>query len=501
MEKIISWFGGRNYALAALLIFLIAAFLRLYKLEEFATFLGDQGRDAIIMKNIATFKDLPALGPITSVGSVYLGPFYYYLMAPWLLLFGLNPVGPAYGVAFISIIGIILQYFAVKDVTDRLTALLSILFTTFSWVLIEYARFSWNPNLLAPIAFFAMYALVKAVRTNRIIWYLLLGGLVSCALQLHYLSLFLLPFSAIIVLYYAVKDKKTKWSRKLVNIFAAGLSFGAVYAPFILFEFIHQFPNTNSLLRFVTDNNTRESASKINEAVDTTIKVFTYSFQIDLAQNGGAAAAVVTAVIYIVILWWNHNRVKKSDNAMMVFAAAFFVLLLGTSLYHGTKYPHYLGSLYILLYVLTAYILRLGIKYAGGKIGTALSAMFILGFIVLNGTHFIFLWQANGGHNQIARSRAVSRAVADMKPRAPYTLTSSPQAYTDYPYRYYLDAWGLKPVPKEEDSYIETKDLFVLCDEKCEPMQDSQWAIAHFSPKKITDEKKVEGVYIYRLTK
>ena len=100
--KIFSLFGGKWWTLAVMILTAIALFLRLDSIYETVTFLGDQGRDAIIMRNIATLRDLPALGPITSVGSVYLGPLYYYLMAPWLLLSGFNAVGPAIGIARFS---------------------------------------------------------------------------------------------------------------------------------------------------------------------------------------------------------------------------------------------------------------------------------------------------------------------------------------------------------------------------------------------------------------
>ena len=68
-------------------MFFCGIFLRFYRFSDFATFLGDQGRDAIIIKRMLTFEHLPAIGAPTSVGQVYLGPFYYYFIAPWLLLF------------------------------------------------------------------------------------------------------------------------------------------------------------------------------------------------------------------------------------------------------------------------------------------------------------------------------------------------------------------------------------------------------------------------------
>src|SRR3989304_699109 len=87
----------KNWILISSLI--IGVFLLFYRLENFVTFLGDQGRDAIVVKRILTGEHLPAIGAPTSVGQVYLGPFYYYFITPWLALFNFDPAGLAFGVA------------------------------------------------------------------------------------------------------------------------------------------------------------------------------------------------------------------------------------------------------------------------------------------------------------------------------------------------------------------------------------------------------------------
>src|SRR3990167_886072 len=115
-----------------ILILLFGILLRFYQLEEFITFLGDQGRDAIVLKRIVTFEHFPAIGAPTSVGQVFLGPFYYYFIAPWLWLTQLNPLGPALGVATFSSLLILINYFAVKDLFDRTTALISSTLITLS---------------------------------------------------------------------------------------------------------------------------------------------------------------------------------------------------------------------------------------------------------------------------------------------------------------------------------------------------------------------------------
>ncbi|MDZ7586952.1 MAG: hypothetical protein U0946_04300, partial [Patescibacteria group bacterium] len=62
----------------------LGAILRFYRLPQTLQFLGDQGRDALVLKDLVVNFNLPFIGPITSVGGFYLGPLYYYLMAPFL---------------------------------------------------------------------------------------------------------------------------------------------------------------------------------------------------------------------------------------------------------------------------------------------------------------------------------------------------------------------------------------------------------------------------------
>ena len=68
-----------------LLIILTASFLRLYKIGAYMTFLGDEGRDVIVAREILS-GNLTLLGPRASAGDFFLGPIYYYMIAPFLFL-------------------------------------------------------------------------------------------------------------------------------------------------------------------------------------------------------------------------------------------------------------------------------------------------------------------------------------------------------------------------------------------------------------------------------
>ena len=84
------------------LILILASFLRLNKISDYMTFLGDEGRDVLVVREILR-GDLTLLGPRASAADFYLGPIYYYFMAPFLFFSNYHPVGPAIMVALFGI--------------------------------------------------------------------------------------------------------------------------------------------------------------------------------------------------------------------------------------------------------------------------------------------------------------------------------------------------------------------------------------------------------------
>lgn len=84
-------FSKKPEVLLLLLIFLSAFLLRWFKLSDNLFFGFEQGRDAFIIENIYRLKDFVLTGPSTSIGGVFHGSYYYYLMAiPYFLSSG-NP--------------------------------------------------------------------------------------------------------------------------------------------------------------------------------------------------------------------------------------------------------------------------------------------------------------------------------------------------------------------------------------------------------------------------
>src|SRR5687768_8553904 len=123
MYKISSWIKKNKTEFVLLLgILLIAAVFRLWRIDEYLPFLGDEGRDVRVVRRFLTDFDLMFIGPRTSIGDMYLGSAYYYLIAPFLLLFNFSPTGPAVFVALLSVATVFLIWYIAREWFGKMAA-------------------------------------------------------------------------------------------------------------------------------------------------------------------------------------------------------------------------------------------------------------------------------------------------------------------------------------------------------------------------------------------
>src|SRR3990167_7088320 len=457
-KKSLEFFRKDKTLWLAVLLFAIAVFLRFYHFSEFVTFLGDQGRDAIVLKRILTFEHFPAIGAPTSVGQVYLGPFYYYFIAPWLLLFNFNPIGPAVGVAILSSIFILVNYIVVKKLFDRIVGLISSTLLTFSFVLIEFSRFSWNPNLLPLFSLLTAYATIFAVKRQKKLFYILAGSFFSFTIQLHYLALFLAP-PIVVIFAWELWEHKKEWKQSLKNIFASIMSFVFFSSPLLIFDLRHDFLNSKNFM-----------------------KVF--QTQLNIILLG-------LLLFMLFVLFFLH--VKKNRN--LAYIALFFLLsLIGLSFYSGPKYPHYFGAVYPFYFILVGYLLANLFK---SRLSIPIFFVFMALYIFFNGENYYYF--SHKGSDQIGRAQKIAVAVQNSITKKKFSVTALPNQYSDATYRYFLELLGVRPL--EKDTLEPSQELFVICEGVCKPIGNPQWDIAYFEPKKVEETKKIfDPLIMYRLS-
>ena len=168
------------------LILSLSAFVRFYNLDKLAFFTYDQARDALYIKRIIVDHKLRLISTQSSVPGLYNGPAYYYLMAPFLWLFKLNPIGIDFGVAFFNLLAVFLFYILAKKLTSNflISGLITMVFS-FQPQIVFQSRFGWNPNLLPFFSLLFVFSFWLLVKGKDWAW-LVLSFSLAIMLQLHY---------------------------------------------------------------------------------------------------------------------------------------------------------------------------------------------------------------------------------------------------------------------------------------------------------------------------
>jgi len=473
-----------------IIILLVGVFLRFYRLNDFAMFLSDQGRDAIIIKRILTGEHFPAIGAPTSVGQVYLGPFYYYFIAPWLFFFNFQPVGLAYGVAFFSSLFLLINFIVVKKIINEKTAYLSTFFLTLSSTLVDFSRFSWNPNLLPLFSFLTAYFTIESFRTKKWYFFALTGAFLSFSIQLHYLALILCLPIALIYLFDFIKEIKkhnNEIVKQFVNYLLTFFSFVFFTFPLIIYDLRHNFLNSKNFIKLF-ESSKSFTTSKLDNLLNTFISLNKFSLNISLNFWQAILLLIIIVLSGLIIL-------SRSKSQIKIFVIFFFTSFLGISLYSGPKFAHYLGFIYPFYYLLIGYFLS---EISNDSLGKTIIVVFIIMFALLNFQKFSFINSVAA--NQIGHTEIVSNFLAEKINHQPFNIATWPVEFSEDSYLYFLELKGLRPADRQKIEI--TNQMFVLCNkDPCQIINSPSWNISMFGKAKITNQWKVEDVKIYKLVR
>jgi hypothetical protein len=322
----------------------VGIFLRIYRLPTTVMFQGDQGRDAIIVKHLIIDHHPPLLGPVTSVGNMYLGPFYYYFMAPWLLLTYPNPIGPAYGIALISILTLPLIYLVGKDMIGRGGAIVALLLMALADPVVLSSRFSWNPNLAPIVSLGIIWAMFQTIKYRRYQYLLLASVAFGILTQLHYLALIMGPF---ILGWWIFSFLKFPHDRRQLFKYTVGaiIIYLLSWIPLVIFDLTHQGLIRTSFLAFFFSP--EEHLQPINQLLTTIKEMEGRALQLLVQVWGGLNYWFNRILVYIAVItigWLTYIRKLNYQNNIGFIMVTFGVVLTISlsALYQGTIFNHYL---------------------------------------------------------------------------------------------------------------------------------------------------------------
>ncbi len=513
MKKIRSWIKeNRLEAVILTSIVLLAAFFRLYRVSEYMTFLGDEGRDVIIVRRLLTNFDPILIGPGTSIGNMYLGPIYYYLMAPFLLLANFSPVGPAVFIALLGVATCVFVWFVSREWFGKIAAMIALLLYSISPVVINYSRSSWNPNIMPFFALLTIYSVWRLWRYSELKWVIICMISFAFTLQSHYLGLLLGPVVVFFWLLVFLKIRKQKSGRKAVKgkflkyTLLGGLFFATLMSPLVIFDARHGWQNFSAIRTFFLERQTTVSArpwSALPKFLPLTRKIVTRLLGGTNEILGKWLMVVFGAGVLWIVSKFISLGVKDKKNA------AFFLLsvwlgfaFLGLGLYKQEIYDHYYGFFFPAPFL-----------FVGGVVQTFLEKRRFSLFHVLLGVFFAVLVFANLAVNpliyppnrQMQRAESVAERIRAEARGERFNLAVIAERNYEDGYQYFLEKWrqpvyDIDPLKLEETL---ATTLFVVCElpkEKCDPTHNPKAEIANFGWSKVDGEWQVSGVTVYKLT-
>lgn len=469
-------------------VLILAAFLRFYQLSGYMTFLGDEGRDAIVIKNMLVGHHFPLIGPSTSVGNIYLGPLYYYMMAAPMAIFYLNPVAAAGMNAFIGVLIVAFIYYLGKNWFDRPAALMAAYLYAISPVTIVYSRSSWNPNPAPFFALLGMFSLYRLHKTGNFLWLIMTGLAAGAAIQMHYLAVILIPVLSLLWLYEIFLRKNSLQIKNLLFGTSLGiLAFIFTLLPLIIFDLRHDFLNYKAIIKLFGESSAVKADLISNIGQIPSLFVNNLVGRYITGANFYLTILVSLLIIIAFIYKWNFWP-------RLALGIWLIVGLLGLTFYQQNIYDHYLGFLNPVPFLLfgsaaTIRIFNKRMVYAGLAIIIALLS-------IVNFQKNPLLSPSN---NQLVRTQEVAKFIIDKTENQDFNFALIAKNNYDSAYQYYLDLYGHKP---RQLPFDKTDQLFVVCENQiCDPTHSPKYEVAAFGMSKIDWEQNLYGVKIYKLAR
>ena len=518
---------SKFYSLAAILI--AGAFLRLYRISEHMTFLGDEGRDAIVVRRLIVEFDPILVGPGTSIGDMYLGPLYYYMMAPALFFANLSPEGPAIMVAILGVITIAFVWYVAREwfssdkASGEIAGLVAASLYAVSPVIIRYSQSSWNPNIMPFFALLSIYSTWRVWQYLEFKWLIVTGVSIAFVLQSHYIGLLLLPVVGFFWLLTLIKNKLE--SKDVGGFFKRSFQGLAVFlflmSPLVIFDARHGWRNFEAMKIFFTQRQTTISArpwTAIPDMFSNLKEILTVIVGAGNETIGSliAYAFILALIVFVLNFFKNAFSKSKKDKKFLLKLlklssakrnAAYSILfvwliigLLGLGVYKQHIYAHYYGFLFpvpmLLLGGISQYVWNRNIGF--NKLVLGLTIIFL---VIINLSDTPIKYPPN---RQMQRTVEIADKIIREAGDEKYNFAVLAERNYEGAYQYFLEREKSPLVmidPQRAEESI-AEQLFVVCElpeNECDPVHSDKTEIANFGWSKVDEKWYVAGVTLYKL--
>ena len=486
-NPILTWAKKNWVSLVLLVVIAGGVFVRTYKFDDWLYFKMDQSRDAILMsKSINEGPQyLPLLGARAGAvklkhGFLRLGPaFYYFEYVAGKLFNSTEPYVLAYPDLFFGILAVPMLFFLAKLYFSRLNSLLIATMYAFSFIIIQYSRFSWNPNALQFFLLLSFYGLLRMLNEpnekKRRWWIALWAFAATIGSQLHFFGFFtLLGASGLLIgfhhqLWKLAKIKtllQREMLKKMAGYAAIALAvFLFLYTPVIISDVFKKGENTHNFFEAMGSKPSKDSfGEKIFKDVKENAK---YYCLVTTSQCYGSSikkevpALLVTGLVLLAGLSLSVRGLRKKTNLLqrdflamlLIWVGVFSILTIPVAFQLRPRF-------FIVVFAIPFIFLGLAFEFFEEKLkkeqAIALAILFTVGIVAWN-SHGTYAWFKEQASSQ-KKALEVKRTLI-LKAKDGVTL-SQLQGVTDWMYGRRKEGWTLYYYVKPE--HVRPIDFLLL---------------------------------------
>ncbi|MBI2031270.1 MAG: hypothetical protein HYT08_01510 [Candidatus Levybacteria bacterium] len=232
--------------LILLALLMMHIFLRSYQMEARNQFTWDQVDNAWAAKNIIIDYKYPLVGMQAKQNSgFYIGPLYYYFIAPFYFAFNLDPIASGFIALATSIITFFVFFYVFKKLFSTSFALIGLAIYVFSFSFIVADRVQWPINFIPIISLLIFFSLYRIMIGEK--KYLIhLGIFLGLSLHLNFTSIFLLIITVLCLPFF-------NWNRGLIKYgLVSVILFFIFLAPNIIYEIQNKYSSQQNLTKYLT---------------------------------------------------------------------------------------------------------------------------------------------------------------------------------------------------------------------------------------------------------
>ena len=334
-------------------------YLRVYNIGTSLGFYFDQGRDALVIWDLWHKGKIFLIGPTTGIAGIFRGPFYYYLIAPFYLLGGGNPVWPSVFLSFTTMFAIIILFALATEIQDRTTGLIAAIIASFSFYIVTASRWLSNPTPMLLLSMILLWLMFRVLEDKRWAW-----PAIAFTAGLSLFSFgssgefFYFPALIIFALWMIRRQGYGKIKSTLNNkiILISGFLFFLTALPLILFDIRHGGILSQNVKKFLVDDGSFKASfwdvarARLNFFYDaSTNKIFHWRRIKEIR---------ILSVIGIAFLLYLPSLLKNNKTKIIILLLASPVIgLMFFQGNFGNIYDYYLTGYYLIFILMFAIVL------------------------------------------------------------------------------------------------------------------------------------------------